>query len=59
MDVEKITDEIINVYETVSGEVLWKQNQIALGMIVKLLSKIEPHLLPLIADYLVNNYTEK
>lgn len=49
----KKSNEIIDLYESVSGEVLWKQNQVAIRMIIKLASEIEPHLLPLVPNFLV------
>lgn len=51
----KISNEIIDLYESVSGEVLWKQNQVAIGMIIKLASEIEPHLLPLVSNFLISS----
>lgn len=51
----KISNEIIDLYESVSGEVLWKQNQVAIEMITKLASEIEPYLLLLVSNFLISS----
>lgn len=54
-EILKISNEIIDLYESVSGEVLWKQNQVAIGMIIKLAPEIEPYLLPLVSNFPISS----